>query len=357
MQIKVMVPQDVAIRNGLTECGEKLLEVSSWEGWTDRERETLAGFIHRRGGASASTNGIIVSNYTVEALHVAIQELVRIADLETEKVEREKIERAALEVRLVAQAHDRVAQGEVDWLTYEGSGKTYHESPEVKYTYIQVFPETYLYRDRYAGDSVGASHGTRASHEFPIPDDLVEIAKAHAAKRTEINIAAARQKYVEYQAALRAKEEKEKAQEAEADTLFREFATDEQNRRLAAGFLPETEFDATLRDGLFSPLATWPRYSKLTSDDLSEHDDDCYDSGEITAKVHDAETLESEEFARLEQLQAAVRDVAHFRGWTSTVVPRRHLVTCKACSANVVKTGYLVTVTTEQGNIFTREYE
>ena len=384
MQVSIYVTQASAVRAGLVEFGESSVEIVSWEGWTDAEREVLAQLVGGtsqsvyRAGESSSVDrhgtAIDVPAPTVEALRAVVARadaklaaLVLERGAKADEAERIHAERLAALPEL---ARAVVAAEGPGWLVnYYGEAVTVEHLGRAK-TYQPRVPATWLKWQQYSDDHVTASsdaHKASAACDAvfcELPDDLRAIAEAEATRLNAVTHArllgdiekegeaewlrAEEGALAEQQKAARAVEERE---------LFAGFATTEQTLRAAEGFLSDQERAQTVRDDIFGgKLAELPRYQKLTRDAI-EHDDD-FCSGKVSWNVTDLASMTAGQFTVYTTVRDALLAFCKEQGlgWSFSVKPKEHTGVCEGCDRSTGGVGILATVTTPKVNEYSREF-
>jgi hypothetical protein len=127
-----------------------------------------------------------------------------------------------------------------------------------------------------------------------------------------------------------------------------EKGTESMRQRAAEGYLAYDELERAIRDDIFAPMASHPRFEKLQAGDIT-HGEVCSGDGTIQVRAGDAESLTAEEYADLLQ----VRTLANTFG--GKVKARCHSVRCTACGEGTMCIGFLVKVDWH-GTTFSREY-
>jgi hypothetical protein len=353
MQIKVTVPKAVAIKGKLDRCGDGVVEVPSWDGWSDEERAALARL----------AEPVEVETYTAEALLARVRaEIAREAQTQ-QKAAAETARRAELLAALPAMARARIEAEGIDWATSRGKyyGDGDHERTPLHWLY--AYPPQ---------GGVEADEGYHSSNSLSvsceIPDDLLALVqqaadKANAAARAKAE-RLERERAIKREAEEAIKQSVEEVKRllqekkaAEADWLFLLAATDEQKARHAAGYLPVKERDQAVRDHVFAALATVDRYARLDVSDIN-HRDDCSVYGDDVAwDVEDTTELTAAQYAVLVQVKGALEPlVAANEGWRLSVEPQAHVGECQDCHRKARAVGILATVTTARGNEYSREF-
>jgi len=332
-KIKINVDQATAIRMGKSEYGEFTIEINPGE-LTPAQRETLAACDYDSGRIPRPQHYRYhlpsVGEATLETAKILLDALaaekIRIA--EKEKTEREEKIKKALSLPMDA---------------------------------FWMFPSWPAVKDRYHF----RDYEIAGVKEDPRIIDLVTKVKAKIAElnaERDINEAgynkekAARDKADAEEKAEkeRLKAEKEAGKQRQIAAWVAAHGTDNQKKRAALNLLPREEVVDAMRAAAFAPLDEFPRYEKLTPQDVpcwcSEYDDD---APHAKFSTEDAETATADQFDLLERIQtllpAAQVTLRVHRGW------------CTECETpddedgNVERYSIRVAITVGAFN-FTREY-
>lgn len=289
-KIIIDVDQNAAIRMGRKEYGRAVIEINPAE-LTPEQRDALA------------------SCYKYNDTPYPQNEF---SDLP--KIGEATIENAVLLINYyIASKADRVRMAK--------------EKRESEIAYILQLPaDEWIDRGRWGNDEPSLNNyiNTAKHNREPLSRYINDSRVAEKAETVKNYIAGQKKEWQEQQA--RNKEEKEKtekaaaAKEAAAEKAKEEKnlrkktqitawveakGTDNQKKRLSVNLLPDDEIIDLIRSEAFEPLASFPRYEKLTATDI-----DCscgyYDDKKAVFDVEDATTATAEQFDLMEEIKALI---------------------------------------------------
>jgi hypothetical protein len=320
--INISLPN--AIRSGATEHGPASLEIESWDGWSDEEREVLAGLIE----GTVANNTISLPVASVDALHDRVRH-------EVYEIDRVRRIRAAQEDETRA------------LVTEKGIGVLLNVSNQsvrcsVCSSWAVVEKQVWSIANKI------------------IPDDLAKLARDERDKRnTDSQKAAAKRLADHEKRCLALAEEKRRAgaeKEEEWNDIVSIALSDEQKDRNYAGFLSEREINNAVRDHVFASLdnAEYERYKLIEHDDIA-HCNDCDNENQFNYWVEDTEHLSRNQFAKMKKLENDISLLGH--NVSVSAKPVTHKAECEYCEIETIRYGILLTVILPKGNKITREYE
>lgn len=148
-------------------------------------------------------------------------------------------------------------------------------------------------------------------------------------------------------------EEKEKSERLnlQLSQWVAEKGTDNQKARFAEGFLPQKEIIDAIRNEAFAPLDGFPRYERITVEEVQETCSEDYygDRHEVTFINSEKDKLTAQEFDRLQEMRRLMPE--------ATIYVREHEGVCRDddCDGRLFRNSYHVTMKIGELNL-TREY-
>ena len=167
------------------------------------------------------------------------------------------------------------------------------------------------------------SDDPRVKEKYTRVQDLLEQKKAEKAERDRQR---EQEKEAREKAEAAAAAEAEAVRKAQLDAWIVEHGTDNQKKRHDLGLLPEKEILDAIREEAFSPLGSFPRYDKLTKQDVP-CDCEGYQEPEYKFRAHDATSATAEEFETMDKIATAIRSVHP----EANVCLREHIGWCETC--------------------------
>lgn len=182
----------------------------------------------------------------------------------------------------------------------------------------------------------------------------LETLKAEVKRRQETESAAAK-------VAAEAKAEAERLQQERKEALrakmVESYCSPEQQRRFAAGLLPEKEIGDTVREHVFGSLSNFRRYHRISKEEVWEVcgvETICGSEPEVEFNANDATTATTEEFATFEAIKTAAAESIPFE---TECKLRLHLGGLESEDTwSIKRKSVLVTVTMPEAGTFSREY-
>ncbi len=114
------------------------------------------------------------------------------------------------------------------------------------------------------------------------------------------------------------------AYKSQLDNWVAAHGSDNQKKRHELGLLPELEIIDAIRNAAFSALDGFPRYEKLSKNDIECN---CYNGPTAEFEVYAAESASAEEFDSMERITSAIKPFHP----TVSVTLRTHEAYCKEC--------------------------
>ena len=317
VKIHIDVDEATAIRMGKRFYGDAVIEINPAD-LTDAQREVFARCDKKRIG----------DNYVKSPFHtILLREpntmLPRVSEatIDTAKLLLDTLEKwySNQAVTLNARAAAEAAQFEADVQTVLNANISEF-----------LFKDIYRWELKLPNNISYANHNIKIFAKDPRVDAKIAEAEAEI-KRLNAELAAEREavaakRQVEREKAERLEAEKENQKKQQIAAWVEAKGTENQKKRAALNLLPDDEIINRIRDEAFAPLADFPRYKKLISQDVpcwcGEYDDD---APHADFSVTDAETATAEQFDVMEQIATLVP--------AARLTLRRHIGWCNKCWA------------------------